>query len=133
MREKPRKTSYRRIRADSGQQRRTGIVMALLGAAAFLPAVARLFGLMVVSYDTYSALALTNQSRSTVVQSARGTIYDRNMNILAASRTVENVYIDPRELQQTGADTAAMAQAMAEILEVDPARVEKLPQPTHLS
>ena len=128
MREKPRKTSYRRIRADSGQQRRTGIVMALLGAAAFLPAAARLFGLMVVSYDTYSALALTNQSRSTVVQSARGTIYDRNMNILAASRTVENVYIDPRELQQTGADTAAMAQAMAEILEVDPARVEKLSQ-----
>ena len=128
MREKPRKTSYRRIRADSGQQRRTGIVMVLLGAAAFLPAAAQLFGLMVVSYDTYSALALTNQSRTTVVQSARGTIYDRNMNILAASQTVENVYIDPRELQQTGADTAAMAQAMAEILEVDPARVEKLSQ-----
>ena len=128
MREKPRKTSYRRIRADSGQQRRTGIVMVLLGAAAFLPAAAQLFGLMVVSYDTYSALALSNQSRSTVVQSARGMIYDRNMNVLAASRTVENVYIDPRELQQTGADTAAMAAALSEILEVDPARVEKLSQ-----
>ncbi len=126
MRERRRKTSYRRIRADSGQQRRTGIVMVLLGAAAFLPVAAQLFGLMVVSYDTYSALALSNQSRTTVVQSARGVIYDRNMNILAASETVENVYIDPRELQQTGADIGAMAQALAEILEVDAARVEKL-------
>ena len=126
MGEKSRKTSYRRIRADSGQQRRTGIVMVLLGAAAFLPAAVQLFGLMVLSYDTYSALALSNQSRTTVVQSARGVIYDRNMNVLAASRTVENVYIDPRELQQTGADTAAMAKALSEILEVDQARVEKL-------
>ena len=128
MRKKTRTTSYRRIRADSGQQRRIGIVMALLGAAAFLPAIAQLFGLMVVSYDTYSALALSNQSRSTVVQSARGVIYDRNMNILAASQTVENVYIDPRELQQTGADTIAMASALAQILEVDPGHVEKLSQ-----
>ena len=128
MRDKPRKTSYRRIRADSGQQRRIGIVMVLLGAAAFLPAAAQLFGLMVVSYDTYSALALGNQSRTTVVQSARGVIYDRNMNILAASETVENVYIDPRELQQTGADIPAMANALAQILEVDPARVEQLAQ-----
>ena len=126
MRKKTSKTSYRRIRADSGQQRRIGIVMALLGAAAFLPAIAQLFGLMVLSYDTYSALALSNQSRTTTVQTARGVIYDRNMNILAASQTVENVYIDPRELQQTGADTVAMAQAMAQILEVDPAQVEKL-------
>ena len=128
MREKPRKTSYRRIRADSGQQCRTRIVMVLLGAAAFLPTAVQLFGLMVVSYDTYSTLALSNQSRTTVVQSARGTIYDRNMNILAASETVENVYIDPRELQQTGADITAMASALAEILEVDPTRVEKLAQ-----
>ena len=102
--------------------------MALLGAAAFLPTIAQLFGLMVMSYDTYSALALSNQSRSTVVQSARGVIYDRNMNILAASQTVENVYIDPRELQQTGADTVAMADALAQILEVNPGRVEKLSQ-----
>ena len=126
MREKRRNKRYRRVRADSGQQRRIGFVMALLGAAAFLPVLARLFGLMVVSYDTWSALALSNQSRSTRVQSARGEIYDRNMNILAASRTVENIYIDPRELQQTGADIPAMAAALADILEVDAAQVEKL-------
>ena len=111
MGETRRKTNHRRIRADSGQQRRTGLVMALLGAAAFLPVAARLYGLMVSSYEEYAALALRNQSRTTVVQSARGVIYDRNMNILADSKTVENVYIDPRELQQTGADTEDMALA----------------------
>ena len=126
MREKRRSKRYRRVRADSGQQRRIGFVMALLGAAAFLPVLVRLVGLMVVSYDTWSALALSNQSRTTRVQSARGEIYDRNMNLLAASRTVENIYIDPRELQQTGADIPAMASALEDILEVDAARVETL-------
>ena len=62
MGEKRRKTRYRRIRADSGQQRRIGLVMAVLGAAAFLPVAVRLYGLMVSSYDTWSALALGNKT-----------------------------------------------------------------------
>ena len=126
MGEKRRKSSYRRIRADSGQQRRIRFVMAVLGAAAFLPVMVRLFGLMVTSYDVYSALALRNQSRTTVTASARGVIYDRNMNILAGSKTVEHVYIDPRELEQTGADIEGMASALSGILEVDEERVKKL-------
>ena len=120
------KPQYHRIRVDSGQQRRIGFVMAVLGAAAFLPVLLRLFGLMVVSYDAWSALALSNQSRSTAVQSHRGVIYDRNMNILAGSVTVENIYIDPRELQQTGADVPAMAKALSELLEVDEEKINKL-------
>ena len=91
---KSRRPLYRRIRADSGQQRRIRFVMAMLGAAAFLPVLVRLFGLMVVSYDSYSALALSNQSRSTTVSDHRGVIYDRNMNFLDGSVTGENVYID---------------------------------------
>ena len=126
MREAKRKKKYRRIRLDSGQQRRIAFVMAVLGAAAFLPAVVQLFGLMVVSYDTWSARALSNQSRTTVVQSPRGVIYDRNLNILAGSETVENVYIDPRELEQTGADIDGMSTALAQILEVDAQRVKTL-------
>ena len=128
MGEKRRNRKYRRIRADSGQQRRIGLVMAVLGAAAFLPVGIRLWGLMVSSYDTWSALALSNQSRSTQVQSARGTIYDRNWNILAVSETVEHLYIAPRELQQSGADIDGLASALGEILGVEPDRVKKLAQ-----
>ena len=118
--------AYRRIRRDSGHDRRIRIVMAVLGAVAFLPVAWQLYNLMVGHYDTYSALALSNQSRTTAVAAARGTIYDRNMNILAASKTVETVYIDPRELKQSKADIPAMAQALGEILDVDPAHIEEL-------
>ena len=123
MGEKRRNRKYRRIRADSGQQHRIGLVMVVLGAAAFLPVGIRLWGLMVSSYDTWSALALSNQSRTTVVQSARGTIYDRNWNILAVSETVEHLYIAPRELQQSGADIDGLAEALGEILGVSPDRI----------
>ena len=120
------KDTYRRIRADSGQQRRMKIVMAMLGAAAFLPIILQLFSLMVTRYDMYAALALNNQSRSTSITPERGDIYDRNMNILASSKTVENVYIDPRELKQTGADIEAMSLELGKILDVDPEKILKL-------
>ncbi len=123
---KSQKSNYRRIRADSGQQRRIRLVMAVLGAAAFLPVMAQLFHLMVSSYDVYAAKALANQSRTTNVATARGTIYDRNMNILAASETVENIYLAPRELEQTGADIPAAAAALAELLDLDAAHLEEL-------
>ena len=126
MGEQGRKRKYRRIRADSGQQRRIALVMAVLGAAAFLPVLLRLYGLMVTSYDVWSALALGNQSRTTTVQPVRGVIYDRNLNILAASGTVEHVYIAPRELQQTGADIEDMARALGELLSVDTDHVLEL-------
>ena len=124
--EKPKYDAYRRLRRDSGHQRRIRLTMAVLGVACFLPVVAQLYSLMVSHYETYSSLALSNQSRTTAVSAARGTIYDRNMNILAASKTVETVYIDPRELKQSNADIPAMAQALGEILEVDPAHIEEL-------
>ena len=123
---KKRKDAHRRIRKDSGYVRRIRIAGAVLGAAAFIPVVLQLYSLMVTHYDTYSALALSNQSRTTKVAAARGTIYDRNMNILAASKTVETVYIDPRELKQSKADIPAMARVLGELLEVDPARIEEL-------
>ncbi len=127
MRIKPvKKYNYRRIRADSGQQRRMKLIMAMLGAVAFLPVAVQLYSLMVVHYDTYSALALNNQSRSTSITPERGEIYDRNMNILASSKTVENVYIDPRELYQTGADVESMARSLGEILDVPPEKILKL-------
>ena len=124
--EKPKYDAYRRLRRDSGHQRRIRLTMAVLGVACFLPVVAQLYSLMVSHYETYSSLALSNQSRTTAGSAARGTIYDRNMNILAASKTVETVYIDPRELKQSKADIPATAQALGEILEVDPAHIEEL-------
>ena len=114
-----------RIRLDSGQHRRILAVAALLGMLAFLPVALRLYQLMVAQYDHYSQKALRNQTRTTTVAAHRGTIYDRNMNILAVSQTVENVYLDPHELRQSKADLTLVSQTLAQILNLDAHWVRK--------
>ena len=115
-----RKKEYARLRSDTGQHHRIMAVMIALGMAAFVPVGLRLYQLMVTEYDYYSSLALRNQTRTTQVSADRGNIYDRNMNILAASVSVENVYLDPHELKQSKADLEDIAQVLGEILDKDP-------------
>ena len=111
---------YRRLRMDSGQHRRIVVIAAILGLVAFVPVLMRLYRLMVTDYEYYAGLALRNQTRSTGVTADRGAIYDRNMNILACSQSVENVYLDPHELKQSKADIPAIAAKLGQILNLDP-------------
>ena len=120
MSKRKRKKVYSRLRGDSGQHRRILVVMAVLGLAAFIPASVRLYDLMIVKYGYYSNLALRNQTRTTAVTANRGVIYDCNMNVLAASVGVENVYLDPHELKQSKADIDDIAETLGQILELDP-------------
>ena len=109
-----------RLRADTGQHHRIMLVMLLLGVLAFLPIAGQLYRLMVAEYDYYAAKALRNQTRTTAVTPERGNIYDRNMNILAASVSVENVYLDPHELKQAKENIEAISVALGGILGKDP-------------
>ena len=109
-----------RLRADTGQHQRIMLVMALLGILVFLPVIAQLYKLMVAEYDYYASKALRNQTRTTSVTAQRGNIYDRNMNILASSVSVENVYLDPHELKQAKEDISMISSVLGEILEKDP-------------
>jgi len=110
---------YARVRFDSAQHGRILLVMAVLGLLAFAPVLWRLYDLMIAQYDYYSDLALRNQTRTTPVNAHRGEIYDRNMNVLAASVNVETVYLDPRELKQSRADITEIARFLGEILDKD--------------
>ena len=110
---------------DSGHHRRIRLTAAVLGLLAFVPMALRLYDLMVVNYDYYAREALRNQTRTTYVTAMRGAIYDRNMNTLAASVGVENVYLDPHELKQSKADLSAIAAFLGELLDVDPESIEK--------
>ena len=121
--EKPKE--YDRLRLSSGQHRRILLTMLMLGILAFLPVFWRLYRLMIADYDYYAQLALRNQTRSTSVSARRGDIFDRNMNILATSVHVENVYLDPHELKQSKADIAQTAQALGEILDKDPSWIRE--------
>ncbi len=117
--------SYERVRADSGQHHRILAVMAVLGLIAFVPMALRLYDLMILQYEYYSGLALRNQTRTTYVTADRGTIYDTNMNILACSQSVENVYLDPHELKQSKADVEKISQTLGEILDLEPEWIQK--------
>ncbi len=112
--------NFDRLRYNTGQHRRILLVMLFFGVLAFLPVFWRLYTLMVRQYDYYAALALRNQTRTTQIAARRGEIYDRNMNVLATSVHVENVYLDPHELIQSGADIPELSRVLGEILEKDP-------------
>ncbi len=117
---KRRKKELGRVRLDSGHHRRIMLVMCLLGILAFVPVALRLYRLMIRDYSYYADLALRNQTRTTSVTAERGDIYDRNMNLLATSVSVENVYLDPHELKQSGADISAISEFLGGILDRDP-------------
>ncbi len=117
---KIRKKEYTRIRADTGQHSRILAVGLVLGLLGFVPIGFRLYDLMVTNFDYYADLALRNQTRTTRVTADRGIIYDTNMNILACSEGVENVYLDPHELKQSKADLNDIGQKLGKLLDLDP-------------
>jgi len=126
------KKTYSRVRGDSGHHRRILWMGLLLGILAFVPITVQLFGLMVRDYDYYANLALRNQTRTTRVTGERGVIYDKNMNILACSQSVENVYLDPHELKQSKADLQAISQKLGELLDLDPDWIYRQGQDTSM-
>lgn len=104
---------------------RTGVILILCGIVAFLPVVGMLTNLMVFRHDEYSEKALNNQTRTTTVTASRGSIYDRNMNVMAVSTSVENVFLDPKELHDNQVDLNLVANTLGEILNLDPAWIQE--------
>lgn len=114
------KKGYDRLRMSSGQHKRILLIGLMMSLLAFLPVGLRLYELMILDFDYYANLALRNQTRTTTVTADRGDIYDRNMNVLASSVSVENVYLDPHELKQSKADIPAIADFLGKLLDKDP-------------
>lgn len=105
---------------------RTSVLMVIFGVLVFIPLFCRLVYLQVVQYDTLSQMAAENQTRKSTLVPGRGTIYDRNMNVLAVSYDVENVCIDPNELELSGQDKEQIAADLSRLLSVDRDRILKL-------
>ena len=81
-------------RANRIIQNRTMILMAVLGVLVFLILVIKLFSLQILRHDELEAKALDQQTRSTEVAATRGTIYDRNGNVLAYNELAYSVKIE---------------------------------------
>ena len=114
-------------RANRIIQNRTMILMAVLGVLVFLILVIKLFSLEILRHDELEAKALDQQTRSTEVAATRGTIYDRNGNIMAISATAETVFLSPLEMDRALSDKDnpvawtkdSVAQKLSEILEIN--------------
>ena len=114
-------------RANRVIQNRTMIVMAVLGVVVFIALFFKLFSLQILRHDELEAKALDQQTRSTEVTATRGTIYDRNGNIMAISATAETVFLSPLEINRALNDKDkpvswtkdSVAQKLSEILEIN--------------
>lgn len=124
---------------------RRGFILLVVFAlfSVFLAAV--IFKMQVLEYDRYQKEVIDQITVENAVTAKRGTIYDRNMNVIAANQTTWRVFISPVDVQSAvyssavenvfarirygeDAQTAAsgmrqdrlIADGLAEILDVDP-------------
>lgn len=92
-------------------------VLAVLFAAAVLAVVARTAQIQILESSTLSSRGQFQQTATYYSQSARGAIYDRHGNLLAASRPAYLVRVDPRYITDTETCAFVVAQAMTRPVE----------------
>ena len=110
---------------DTGIRKGILALTVLFGIVAFVVLAGRLVKLMLVDHEYYQSKAISNQTRSTSVTASRGTVYDRNMEVLAASTSVENIFLDPLELKQNHVDIDFLAENLAVLLDLDEEYIKK--------
>ena len=100
--------------SSAGGLNRSGRITIAFAAVAIvvLVLVGRLVYLQVIASDRLSAEADEARTTSIDITPRRGTIYDRNGNILATSIDASTVYANPREVT----DAAGTAQALSDVL-----------------
>ena len=91
----------RRGKKPNSQMRcRIAVLIIFLACLGFAAVGLRLFWMQVVRYDFYQEKALSLQTKDDVIEPKRGTIYDRNMKVLAESAATETININPSGLKE---------------------------------
>ncbi len=131
---KRKKPTRRGAQDASDTSVRRGILwmMLALGIVAFAIVGVRLAKVMLFDHEYYESKAISNQTRSTAVTATRGNIYDRNMDVLAASASVENIFLDPLELKQNKVDLDFLSENMAQLLDLDAQSIRKKAEDTSM-
>ena len=91
-------------RAKLTIQRRTLYLMAIFGVMTFVALFFKVYDLTINQNDAMKERASNQQTLSTTISASRGTIYDRNGNILAISATADTVFLDPAMIQKKAED-----------------------------
>lgn len=105
---------------------RTLFLMIVCGIVAFIVLIHRLYVLQITDHEKYEQMAVQNQTKTTVVSASRGAIYDRNMDVLASSASVCNVFLDPQLIHQNREDVNTIALALSSILDVNADKIREM-------
>lgn len=103
-------------------RKRMLFLMVTLFGAGFAVLIVRMAVLQLAQGNFWSRKASTQQMSSVTVPAVRGTIYDRNMKVLAQSATVWDVALAPAYIK-TEAQRANIADNLSEILGADRAKI----------
>ncbi|MDR0248526.1 MAG: hypothetical protein LBI44_02535 [Oscillospiraceae bacterium] len=97
---------------------RVMLLVALLGVGIFAVLGVRLYEIQVNLRGELQGKANAQHTDSTGIDAVRGSIYDRNMNLLASSQNAETVGIDPSNIEND-AQASLIAKGLSEILDID--------------
>lgn len=133
MSERPTRKSENVRRANRVIQSRTFVLMLIMGVVLFVILFFKLYSLQITQHEELQSKATNQQMRSTVVTASRGTIYDRNGNVMAISATAETVFLSPKEIDEAQKDKENppkwtkefLAKELARILDVNEASILK--------
>ena len=106
-------------RANRTIQSRTLLLLLIFGVGVFVLLFSKLYQWQITQHEQLQSLAVKQQTLRTTVEANRGTIYDRNGNILAMSSTAENIFLSPLEIEKYEQDKALIAKNLAGILEME--------------
>ena len=82
------------------KMKKRSIILLMLFIVFGLVIIAALFNLQILGYDKYQEEVLDQLTVETNVNPSRGTIYDRNGEILASNKTVWVIYILPKNISE---------------------------------
>lgn len=105
-------------------RRRLNFVVITAIVLAFVLVLFNIVNITVVQHDVYYKRAMDQQLRPEKIQAKRGTIYDRNMGVIAQSATVYDVILSPRDLDKFKEQIPFITTKLAEVLSTN--EVERL-------
>nr|WP_255431896.1 penicillin-binding protein 2 [Collinsella sp. BA40] len=107
-------TDFIRSGVDGESFSRRAVLGGLFGAALVL-GVGKLVDYQIVNRDAYLEQADMRRRIGATLFAKRGTIYDRNGNVLAASAECSNVYVNPQRIESR----KKAARALVDVLGID--------------
>lgn len=91
--------------------------------AGVLVLVLRLVWIQFIKGAKYKTLAAEQQTRDSTISAKRGSIYDRNMKVLAQSASAERITINPQEIKKAK-NAGKVTKALVSVLGADRSAVK---------